>query len=199
MLGRDAVAVKPIASGLEHGINEDLTELASAADHVLLPEDLNCYCFEPAIAPHRAAELAQARIEIAPIFDAWQRVAAQHGDVLVEGVGGVSVPLGPALMLADLAQALSLPLILVVGIRLGCINHALLSALAIRSAGLNLHGWVANLLDPAMREPEASIGAIEQRIEAPLLGRLEFNADAGSFGRLALALIESSGNRAAAP
>ena len=109
------------------------------------------------------------------------------------------MPLGPALMLADLAQALSLPLILVVGIRLGCINHALLSALAIRSAGLNLHGWVANLLDPAMREPEASIGAIEQRIEAPLLGRLEFNADAGSFGRLALALIESSGNRAAAP
>lgn len=193
-LGRDAVAMKPVASGFEHGVNADLAELAAAADHSLPPHDLNQYGFTPAIAPHRAAELAGEAIELGPMLVAWQRVSARHADVLVEGVGGFLVPFGPRLMQADLMQALGLPVLLVVGVRLGCINHALLSAQAIRAAGLDLVGWVANGIDPAMSEMAASIDAIATRIDSPLLGRLGYHASAAEFGLLAQWLLES-GNR----
>jgi len=193
-LGRDAVAMKPIASGFEQGLNEDLAELAAAAGRDLSPADLNTYGFEPAIAPHRAAELAGQTIELAPMLAAWQRVSARHGDVLVEGVGGFSVPLSPTLMLGDLARALGLPLLLVVGVRLGCINHALLSAQAISASGLILAGWIANEIDPAMSEPGASIDAIAQRIGVPLLGQIADGADATAFERLVQSLL-ANGNR----
>lgn len=190
--GRDAVAMKPIASGFEPGPhgpqNLDLASLDAAHSGVLAPADLNVYAFEPAIAPHRAAELAGVEIALDPIRSAFQRVATAHQDVLVEGVGGFAVPLSPALMLADLARALDLPLMLVVGIRLGCINHALLSAAAIRAAGLPLVGWVANLVDPTMSEAQASIDAIAMRIDAPLLATLRHAGAAAGFGALATAL-----------
>jgi dethiobiotin synthetase len=184
-LGRNAVAMKPIASGLDDGVNADLAELDRAAEHALVPGDLNVYSFAPAIAPHRAAELAGVTIALEPIVTAWNRLAARHDDILVEGVGGFAVPLGPELMLADLAHALGLPLLLVVGIRLGCINHALLTAQAIRASGLRLHGWIANEIDPAMPAAQASIDAIAARIGAPLVGRLRLGAGAEEFGRLA--------------
>jgi dethiobiotin synthetase len=191
--GRDAVAIKPIVSGVEPGPDgphfADLSALAAAGAGVLAPVDLNVYAFEPAIAPHRAAELAGIEIALAPIEACFDRVAAHHRDVLVEGVGGIAVPLSPTLMLADLARSLGLPLLLVVGVRLGCINHALLSAAAIRAAGLTLAGWVANRIDPAMTEAAASIGAIAQRIDAPLLGDIGHDAAAGEFERLAAALL----------
>ncbi len=196
-VGRDAVAMKPVASGFEAGINADLAELAAAASHTLSAQDLNQYGFEPAIAPHRAAELAGEAIELAPILLAWQRVSAGHADVLVEGVGGFAVPLGPRLMQADLMRDLGLPVLLVVGVRLGCINHALLSAQAIRAAGLELVGWVANTIDPAMSEAAASIAAIAARIEAPLLGRLRHGANAAEFALVAESLL--LGNRIAMP
>jgi dethiobiotin synthetase len=190
--GRDAVAMKPIASGFEwrdgRRVNDDLLALDAAQPGALAAEDLNQYGFDPAIAPHRAAELAGAQIDAAAILAAFERVAGRHRPVLVEGVGGWSVPLGPALMFADLARALALPVVLVVGVRLGCINHALLSARAIRADGLTLAGWVANRLDPDMAEPEASIAAIDARIGAPRLGELSRDAGLDEFARLARAL-----------
>lgn len=186
--GRDAVGMKPIASGFEpgpHGLqNLDLASLDAAHSGALAPADLNVYAFEPAIAPHRAAELAGIRIELEPIRSAFQRVAASHQDVLVEGVGGFAVPLSPTLMLADLARALELPVVLVVGVRLGCINHALLSASAIRAAGLELIGWIANRIDPTMGEAQASIDAIAELIDAPLLGEIGRDAADAEFEKL---------------
>jgi dethiobiotin synthetase len=191
--GRDAVAIKPIVSGVEAGPGgphfADLSALAAAGAGALAAADLNVYAFEPAIAPHRAAELAGIEIALAPIVAGFTRVAAQHRDVLVEGVGGFAVPLSRTLMFADLARALGLPLLLVVGVRLGCINHALLSAAAIRAAGLTLAGWVANRVDPAMAEAAASIQAIARRIDAPLLGEIGHDAAAAEFERLAAALL----------
>ncbi len=191
--GRDAVAMKPIASGFEPGpdgpVNADLAALAAAADAALTAADLNVYAFDPAIAPHHAATLAGVEIELAPILAAYARVTARHADVLVEGVGGFAVPLSPTLMLADLVRALEMPVLLVVGVRLGCINHALLSAAAIRAAGLQLCGWVANHVDPSMCQAQASIDAIALRIGAPLLSTLTHFGDDAEFVSLTAALL----------
>lgn len=190
--GVEAVAMKPIASGFDvvDGVrrNDDLLALDAAHGRSLAPADLNQYAFDPPIAPHRAAELAGVELHLAPILAAYTRVSAQHSTVLIEGVGGFAVPLSPTLMLADLARALALPVLLVVGMRLGCINHALLSAAAIRATGLPLLGWVANQVDPGMLEAEASLQAIADRIGAPLLGRVPHAATAIDFARLAQAL-----------
>lgn len=189
--GRAATASKPVASGYElvDGLyrNADLDTLAQASGHC--PGELCVYGFTPAIAPHRAAELSGVEIRLQPIVDAVERLAARHADVLVEGVGGFAVPLSPTLMLADLVRALGLPVLLVVGVRLGCINHALLSADAIRAAGLPLLGWVANRIDPAMAEAQASIDAIAARIGAPLLGEIARNADPAQFAGIAERLL----------
>ncbi|MBL8246105.1 MAG: dethiobiotin synthase, partial [Rhodanobacteraceae bacterium] len=178
--GRDASAAKPVASGYERvdGLyrNADLDTLAAASGHC--PGELCVYGFTPAIAPHRAAELSGVEMRLAPIVEAVERLAARHADLLVEGVGGFAVPLSPTLMLADLIRALGLPVLLVVGVRLGCISHALLSAGAIRAAGLPLAGWIANRIDPEMVEAQASIDAIAARIGAPLLGDIGRDADA---------------------
>lgn len=189
--GRTATASKPVASGYElvDGLyrNADLDTLAQASGHC--PGELCVYGFTPAIAPHRAAELSGVEIRLQPIVDAVERLAARHADVLVEGVGGFDVPLSPTLMLADLVRALGLPVLLVVGVRLGCINHALLSANAIRAAGLPLLGWVANRIDPAMAEAQASIDAIAARIGAPLLGEVARDADLAQFAGIAERLL----------
>ncbi|MBK8068351.1 MAG: dethiobiotin synthase [Rhodanobacteraceae bacterium] len=189
--GRDASAAKPVASGYElvDGLyrNADLDTLAAASGHC--PGELCVYGFTPAIAPHRAAELSGVEIRLQPIVDAVERLAARHADLLVEGVGGFAVPLSPALMLADLVRALGLPVLLVVGVRLGCINHALLSADAIRAAGLPLAGWIANRIDPAMDEAQASIDAIAARIGAPLLGEVARDAGPAQFAPIAERLL----------
>lgn len=175
-LGRDALAIKPVASGFEsiQGArrNADLDTLAAASGGSLAPDALNVYGFEAPIAPHRAAELEGRRIELAPILAAVEVLGARCTDLIVEGVGGHAVPLSSSLMLADLVRALRMPLLLVVGLRLGCINHALLSAAAIRADGLPLLGWIGNRVDPGMQEVRASVDAIAARIGAPLLGVL---------------------------
>lgn len=189
--GRDASAAKPVASGYERvdGLyrNADLDTLAAASGHC--PGELCVYGFTPAIAPHRAAELSGVEMRLAPIVEAVERLAARHADLLVEGVGGFAVPLSPTLMLADLIRALGLPVLLVVGVRLGCISHALLSAGAIRAAGLPLAGWIANRIDPEMVEAQASIDAIAARIGAPLLGDIRRDADAAQFAIVADRLL----------
>jgi dethiobiotin synthetase len=174
--GHRVAGMKPVASGATlsaDGLrNEDALALQRASSQPLDYALVNPYCFEPPVAPHIAAQRAGITIELDRILDAWRRLAARTDRVVVEGVGGWLVPLGTHHTVADLAQALGLPVILVVGLRLGCINHALLTAQSIRRAGVPFAGWVANGLDPAMAEREANIAAIGSRLEAPLLAEV---------------------------
>lgn len=200
--GRSSVAMKPVCSGCEVRedglINDDIETLRLAGDPSLRSQDLGYYRFAPPIAPHRAAELAGVEIELAPIALRYQEFSRRYQDVLVEGVGGFAVPLSPRAMLADLIAALELPVVLVVGMRLGCINHALISAQAIRAAGLPLLGWIANRVDPAMSEADASIAAIAARIDTPLLGHVGHAAGSSAFDALATALLTQCGTSATA-
>ena len=135
---------------------------------------LNPYCFEPPIAPHLAAQQAGVEIDLDVIARAYDTLAARSEIVIVEGVGGFCVPLNRSDDSADLAQRLGLPVILVVGMRLGCLNHALLTATAIRARGLRLAGWVANRIDPSMAVAGDNVTALAERLAAPLLGEIEF-------------------------
>ena len=170
-LGLTAAGIKPVAAGTDAaGRNEDV-ERIRAASNVELPTDvINPYRFAPAIAPHLAAAEAGVSIDFARIAAACASARQQADLVIVEGVGGFCVPLGVDRDSADLAVALALPLILVVGLRLGCLNHALLTAEAIAARSLTLAGWVANRIDPDMARAEDNITALRERLAAPLLG-----------------------------
>ncbi len=141
---------------------------------------INPYAFEPAIAPHLAASIAGVRLDIDVIEDCYRQLAAASDRVLVEGVGGWRVPLGTDWGVAELAKKLDLPVILVVGVRLGCINHGLLSVESILGSGCRLAGWVANRVDPEMLEPEGSIETLARLIESPLLGEVPYLNAPGS-------------------
>ena len=179
-LGKSVIGMKPVAAGAVHGpaglVNDDVA-LLRAASNVDAPLALvNPYCFEPPIAPHLAAEQAGVVIDLTIIAAAFERLAAVADIVIVEGVGGFCVPLNFGEDSADLAQRLGLPVILVVGLRLGCLNHALLTAHSIRAQGLTLAGWIANRVDPAMAAAERNVAALAERLAAPLLGGVEFMA-----------------------
>jgi dethiobiotin synthetase len=169
--GVRAVGMKPVAAGTgPDGKNDDVESLA-AASGVDAPRNLvNPYLFHPAIAPHIAASEAGRVIEIEKIVDAFDALSKISQAVVVEGVGGFRVPLGPAIDTRDLASALGLPVILIVGMRLGCISHALLTAESIAAAGLDLVGWIANRIDPGMPRFEENLDALKARIDAPLIG-----------------------------
>ena len=179
-LGLKAAGLKPVAAGTDAtGRNDDVENIRAASNVALPLEIINPYCFTPAIAPHLAAAEAGVAIDFARITAACVTARQQSDLLIVEGVGGFRVPLGvdrtPGVLpagrdSADLAVALGLPLILVVGLRLGCINHALLTAEAIAARGLTLAGWVANRIDPTMTRVEENIAALRERIAAPLLG-----------------------------
>jgi dethiobiotin synthetase len=173
--GLSALAMKPIAAGFdENGFNDDVERLL-AASSVQPPRALvNPYGFRAAIAPHIAAEEEGRAIELPQIVDAFAQLQAMADAVLVEGVGGFCVPLGASCDAGDLAALLKLPLILVVGMRLGCINHALLTQQAIAARGLPLAGWVANRIDPAMSRFAENLAALQARLPAPLLGVVEY-------------------------
>lgn len=179
--GRSVVAMKPVASGCAgtpDGLrNEDALLLQAQGSLQVDYSLINPYPFAPAIAPHLAAAQSGTHIEIATILDAFRLLSNKADYTLVEGVGGWRVPLNEEESVADLAFALGLPVLLVVGVRLGCINHALLSAESIRAAGLELAGWIANSVTPGMAAQEQNIQAIEQRIGAPLLGHIPYLAD----------------------
>lgn len=166
--------MKPVASGSEltaAGLrNPDAQALIAASGRTLDYERVNPYAFEPPIAPHIAAAQAGASIDAARILAAYRQLAADSEAVIVEGVGGFRVPLGLGFDTADLAVALDLPVILVVGLRLGCINHALLTAEAISHRGLELAGWVATGLDPEMTCREENLAALREGLEAECLG-----------------------------
>lgn len=172
--GARAVGMKPVASGCElHGDqlqNEDVMQLIAATQEPLQTEHINCYQFQPAIAPHIAAQDAGIRIQLAPILERFHALANTYRPVIVEGAGGFLVPLDGSLTFADVAVALNLPVILVVGLRLGCINHALLTVEAIRARGLALAGWVGNNLQPDMPRLTENLQTLEHMISAPCLG-----------------------------
>ena len=176
--GRAVIGMKPVAAGREDGRFHDVTSLM-AASTVCAPESLiNPYAFDPAIAPHIAAAQTGAHISIEKIAQAYARLSALADVVVVEGAGGYLIPLNERETSADLAVALALPVVLVVGLRLGCLNHALLTQRAIAADGLVLAGWVANCIDPAMPALAENIAALEQRLDAPLLGSVAFSPDA---------------------
>jgi dethiobiotin synthetase len=174
--GHTVAAMKPLASGCDRlaaGIrNDDALLLQQQASVVLAYDQVNPYAFEPAIAPHIAAEEAGIIIDAYKIHNEYNRIKETVDFILVEGAGGWLVPLNQEQTLADLAQLLGLDVIMVVAIRLGCLNHALLTADAIRAADCTLAGWVANLLPPLSVSAEENISALESRISAPLLGVL---------------------------
>ena len=184
--GIKAIGMKPVAAGTDAtGKNDDVEALIAAAEVQAPRELINPYLFQPAIAPHIAAAEEGRVIDIALIVDAFNDLREMADTVLVEGVGGFCVPLGPHSDTADLAEALGLPVILVVGMRLGCINHALLSQQAIAALGLKLAGWIANRIDPGMSRFEENLSALEERMAAPLLAVIP----AGSTPQKAAELI----------
>ncbi|MDQ7744717.1 dethiobiotin synthase [Hydrogenophaga pseudoflava] len=167
------VGMKPVAAGLietpDGWDSEDAIALRAASTVRVPPALDNPVRLPDPLSPHIAAERAGTTIDIAHLV-ACQRTLAQHADAMVvEGAGGFLVPLSPEHTGADLARALCLPVLLVVGLRLGCLNHALLSAEAIRARGLTLAGWVANRIDPAMAAADDNIAFLRQRLGAPLL------------------------------
>lgn len=175
--GLRAVGMKPVAAGTDNmGHNEDVERLTAASSFVGKPELVNPYCFAPPIAPHIAAAESGRAIDLDVIQHAFDQLSAGADLTLVEGAGGFLVPLGEKIDTADLAIRLNLPVILVVGLRLGCINHARLTAAAILHSGLTLAGWVANSIDPAMTRREENIAALVNRLPAPLLGVLPHQA-----------------------
>jgi dethiobiotin synthetase len=170
--GHRAVGMKPVAVGLAVGetVHADVRALIAAGDVAAPMADVNPYSFAPPIAPHLAARAAGIAIDLDVIAAAYGRLASVSDAVVVEGAGGVFVPLGRAIDMLDIPARLGpIPVLLVVGIRLGCLNHALLSALALGARGLALAGWVANRIDPAMSEADANVSALTDRLPAPLL------------------------------
>lgn len=169
--GLTAVGMKPVAAGIEaDGRNDDVVRLL-AASSVQPPLDwVNPYLYDPFIAPHIAAREAGHPIDIGVICQAFVRLRALAEVVWVEGVGGFRVPLDERIDAADLARILNLPVVLVVGMRLGCLNHALLTVEAVARRGLILAGWVANRIDPEMARFAANLDTLQARLDAPLLG-----------------------------
>jgi dethiobiotin synthetase len=175
--GFRAIGMKPIAAGLDAAGNNDDVEQLIAASSIQAPHALiNPYALRAAVAPQIAAEEEGITLELAPIITAFQALRALSDAVVVEGVGGFCVPLSAQCDTADLALALDLPVILVVGMKLGCINHALLSQQVIAARGLKLAGWVANCIDPTLLRQAENRQALAQRIAAPLLGIIPYDA-----------------------
>ncbi|BCK88552.1 ATP-dependent dethiobiotin synthetase BioD 1 [Sideroxyarcus emersonii] len=175
--GRRVAGFKPVAAGCdEDDHNEDAKLLRAAGSIQATYGQVNPYCFPHAIAPHLAARHVGVRIEFPRILASYRELAGQTDEVIAEGAGGFLVPLNDRQTSADLAKQLDLPVILVVGMRLGCLNHALLTVRAIADYQLECAGWVANVLDAGMPALQENIDALRERIAAPLLGIIPHQA-----------------------
>jgi dethiobiotin synthetase len=172
--------MKPVAAGLDPGerMPADVAALMRAANVDAPLADVNPYAFEAAIAPHIAARQSGSTIDIGRIVAAYARIAARSQVVVVEGAGGALVPLGARADMLDIAAALRLPVLLVVGIRLGCLNHAILTELAVRARGVPLAGWIANRVDPAMPVADENVRTLASALAAPLVADIGWGADA---------------------
>ncbi|MBX8598881.1 dethiobiotin synthase [Pseudomonas cichorii] len=177
LAGLSTAAGKPVASGsviTPQGLrNSDALALLTECSLELGYDDVNPYTFEPAIAPHLAAREAGVSLTVNALLQPMRRLLERNADfTLIEGAGGWRVPLADQSNLSDLAMGLGLPVILVVGVRLGCINHALLTAEAIAQDGLQLAGWVANIIDPKTSRLEENLATLSERLPAPCIGRV---------------------------
>lgn len=173
--GEQVAPMKPVASGCvptKAGLRSDdaLGLLAACAGHDYDYSDVNPYAFAPPVAPHLAAREAGVEIRIDEILRRYARLRQRAQRVVVEGVGGWCVPLSETTTTADLARALALPVVLVVGVRLGCLNHALLTQESIVHADLPLAGWVANAVDGGIDRFDGIVGTLRARLRAPLIG-----------------------------
>ena len=187
--GLRAVGMKPVASGCEATAdgwrNEDALALQAASDPTPAYADINPYALPLPLAPELAARDAGVEVELAPLLAAHARLRALAPQVVVEGVGGWEAPLSASLRQADLVRALELPVVLVVGLRLGCLSHAILSARAIAADGFRLLGWIGNAIDPDMACREEQRSMLQARIAAPCIGWLPHAvaADGRTFSR----------------
>ena len=176
--GLRVAAMKPVASGCRRspgGLrNADAEALIAASGRDLPYEDVNPWAWEPPIAPHLAAAEAGQEIRFAPVLEAYRRLIRDAEVVVVEGVGGWAVPLGPEGDVGDLAVALGLPVLEVVGLRLGCINHAVLTRRAIARRGAPWAGWVACSLEAGLDRERAQIEDLARRLPGPFLGHVPF-------------------------
>jgi dethiobiotin synthetase len=195
--GWSAIGMKPVAAGRAEGeaLNADVAALIAAANVAAPLTDVNPYSFVRPIAPHLAAREEGVAIDLDRIGAAYARLARLADAIVVEGAGGVRVPLGPDAEMVDIPARLGLPVVLVVGIRLGCLNHALLSAQALGARGVHIAGWVANRIDPAMRDGEANVATLAERLPMPLVADIGWCAegfplahfDRGALSRLGFA------------
>ncbi|UAA40458.1 dethiobiotin synthase [Paraneptunicella aestuarii] len=172
-----SIGFKPIASGCEEtpeGLrNEDALALHAESTIQLDYNEVNPYAFKEAIAPHLAAQLAGQSLSVAAITDAYLSLKLKEPDLLlVEGAGGWRLPLGNGEFMSDFVQQQAMPVLLVVGMRLGCLNHARLTAEAIERDGLHIAGWVANQIDHDMPYKEENVATLKELIDAPYLGHL---------------------------
>jgi len=177
--GVRAIGMKPVASGCERipaGLrNADAELLIAHSAGAPAYTSVNPYAFVEPIAPHLAAADTGVEIDLARIDAAFAALSTNAQFIVVEGVGGWMAPLGPHLMQTDLVRALRLPVILVVGLRLGCLNHALLSARAIRADGAELIGWIASSVDAQMARREDNLATLRERLDASCLGVLPYS------------------------
>jgi dethiobiotin synthetase len=185
--GKRAAGMKPVSAGIDAGasVNADVAALVRAGNVNISAADCNPFAFAPPIAPHLAAALAGVPIDLAVIASAYARLAAQADVIVVEGAGGARVPIDARHDMLDIASNLRLPVLLVVGMRLGCLNHALLSVDAIRARGLKLSGWVANRIDPQMRAADANVADLAARVGMPPIAQLAWGEPAITAGGLA--------------
>lgn len=175
--GKRVVGFKPVAAGCdEDDHNDDAKQLRDASTVRATYGQINPYCFPHPIAPHLSARHAGSRIDFSRIFASYDELAGQSDEVIVEGVGGFCVPLNEKQDSVDLTKQLDIPVILVVGMRLGCLNHALLTMRAIAEAQIECAGWVANVLDADMPALQENIDTLRERIQAPLLGVIPFQS-----------------------
>ena len=174
--GLRAVALKPVAAGTDAtGRNEDVVRLM-AASNVALPErTVNPWLLKEPLSPHIAARLAGVEITAATIIETFHLADERTDLLLVEGVGGLYAPLSDTLTQPELIRQLDIPVILVVGLRLGCLNHALLTAAAIEKEGLQFAGWIGNQIDPAFQASAENIQTLNERLNAPCLGVLPYD------------------------
>lgn len=187
-LARDGLrvaAMKPVASGAwpdprADGAlrNDDALALHAAANVPATYDELNPFCFSEPVSPHIAAQSASVAVDFETIFHRYGSLCARADAIVVEGAGGVLVPLGPQLTVLDLAVRLELPIVLVVGLRLGCINHALLSAAAIQARGARLAGWIANHLDSQFARLEENLATLQAGLGSAPLAFVPHGADA---------------------
>lgn len=176
--GLTVIGMKPVASGCEwvdgRWQNDDVLQLTAASNVSAPAELINPYCFEPAIAPHIAAAQAGVEIDFNVIRAAYEQLTTMADVVIVEGAGGLLVPLNATQTIADLIQALSLPALVVVGMRLGCINHALLTAQVLKQRNIDFCGWVANNIDPLMSVPQENLQSLITGLQQPPMLQVPF-------------------------